>query len=78
MKERRVMYAVEFMTEIKDGMIEVPEAHRKRFTDNVKVILLLEEEEVQENDDIIAALLAQPLSIPDFTPLTREETHARS
>ncbi|MGD1996466.1 MAG: hypothetical protein PVH62_06805 [Anaerolineae bacterium] len=78
MKERRVVYAVELATKIRDGMIEVPEVHRKRFTDNVRVILLLEEEATQEDDDTIAALLAQPLSVPDFTPLTCEEAHTRS
>jgi hypothetical protein len=36
-----------------------------------------ETSQVEEND-IIARLLAQPLKVPDFTPLTREEAHARS
>jgi hypothetical protein len=71
------MYAVEFVTKIKEGVIEVPEAHRQRFKDNVKVILL-SAEEVEERDDIIARLLAHPLTISRFTPLTREEAHARS
>ena len=78
MKRRRVMYALEFVTKIKEGMIEVPEAHRKRFKDNVRVILLSEEEEQRpEDDDMIATLLARPLTVPDFTPLTREDAHAR-
>mgnify|MGYP006298313263 CR=1 FL=1 len=77
MKRKRVMYAVEFVTRIKGGVIEVPEAHRQRFTDNVKVILL-SEEEVYEDGDIIASLLENPLAVPDFTPLTREDAHARS
>lgn len=71
------MYAVEFVTKIKEGVIEVPEAHREHFKDNVKVILLAEEE-VQENGDMIARLLADPLDLPGFAPLTREDTHARS
>ena len=77
MKGSRVMYAVEFTAKIKEGVIEVPEAHRKRFKDNVKVILL-SEEEIPENDDIIATLLAHPLTVPDFTTLTREDALARS
>jgi hypothetical protein len=64
------MYAVEFTTTIKDGVIEVPDVHLARFKDNVKVILLAEE------DDIIAKLLAHPLKVPGFTPLTREEAHS--
>ena len=72
------MYAVEFVTKIKEGVIEVPEAHRERFKDSVKVILLSPEEEVEERDDMIARLLAHPLTISHFTPLTREEAHARS
>ena len=77
MKERGTMVAVEFVTKIKEGVIEVPEAHRERFKDNVKVILLAEEE-IEENNDTIARLLEHPLAPPDFTSLTREDAHARS
>jgi hypothetical protein len=72
-----MMYAVEFTAKIKEGVIEVPEAHRGRFKDNVKVILLAEEE-MHEDGDMIAKLLAHPLNVPDFTPLKREDAHARS
>jgi hypothetical protein len=77
MAGRQVMYAVEFTIKIKDGVIKVPEAHRKRFGDKVKVILL-SEEEIQEDDDLIARLLKHPLPVPNFTPLSREDAHARS
>lgn len=70
------MYAVEFTTSIKDGVIEVPEAYRQRFKGHVKVILLASEE-IKDDDDIIRDLLAQPLVIPDFTPLSRGDAHAR-
>jgi hypothetical protein len=70
------MVAAEFVTKIKEGVIEVPEAHRERFKDHVKVILLAEEE-THENGDLIARLLADPLDVPGFVPLTREEAHAR-
>jgi len=33
------MYGVEFQTTIKDGVIEVPPEYRKRFKDDVRVIL---------------------------------------
>ena len=70
------MYAVEFTARIKEGVIEVPEAHRERFKDTVKVILLAEEEK-HGNSDMIAKLLARPLSVPGFTPLSREDAHVR-
>jgi hypothetical protein len=37
-----------------------------------------EETSQAEKDDIIARLLGHPLKVPGFTPLTREEAHARS
>ena len=77
MKRNQMLYAVEFTTQIQDGVIEVPEAHRERFKDNVRVILLAEEE-MHEDGDMISKLLAHPLNVPDFTPLTREDAHARS
>jgi len=70
------MYAVKFITNIKEGMIEVPEEYRRRFKDNVKVILS-SDEIIEENNDMIAMLLETPLIIPSFTPLGREDAHAR-
>ena len=37
------MYAVEFQTRIKNGIIEIPEEFRDRFREYVRVILLAEE-----------------------------------
>jgi hypothetical protein len=71
------MYGVEFVAKIRDGMIKVPDEYRERFTDSVRVILLLEEK-TPADGDIIAELLMRPLIVPDFTPLTREDAHARS
>jgi hypothetical protein len=71
------MYGVEFVAKIRDGMIKVPDEYRERFTDSVRVILLLEEK-TPADGDIIAELLMRPLVVPDFTPLTREDAHARS
>ena len=70
------MYAVKFITNIKEGMIEVPEEYRRRFKDSVKVILS-SDEIVEENNDMIATLLESPLAIPNFIPLGREDAHAR-
>ena len=35
------MYAVEFQAKAKNGIIEIPEKYRERFTENVHVILLV-------------------------------------
>ncbi|MFP3896238.1 MAG: hypothetical protein ACLFV5_05305 [Anaerolineales bacterium] len=73
------MYAAEFVTKIREGVIEIPEKYRQYFKDNVKVILLAEEEVVEGGkEDMIATLMEHPLHVSDFTPLTREEAHARS
>jgi hypothetical protein len=71
------MYGVEFVAKIRDGIIKVPDEYRERFTNNVKVILL-SEQKTSADGDIIAGLLMRPLVVPDFTPLTREDAHARS
>lgn len=69
------MYAIEFQTRIKDGVIEIPEEYRDRFRQIVKVILLAEEQPLQS--DIIDQLLVQPIEVADFKPLSREEIHER-
>ena len=71
------MYGVEFVAKIRAGMIKVPDEYRERFADTVRVILL-PEEKTSADGDIIAELLMRPLVVPDFTPLTREDAHARS
>ena len=77
MAREQPMVAVEFSTRIKDGMIEVPEAHRERFRDTVRVILLADEE-TPENGDMIEHMLANPIKLPGFTPLGREDAHERA
>jgi hypothetical protein len=69
------MYAIEFRTKIKNGIIEVPTEYRNRLKDNVKVILLSEEEETTFN--MIERLMDSPLKAENFTPLTREEIYER-
>ena len=70
------MDTIEFRTEIKNGIIEIPSEYRKRLTKQVRVILLSEGGAVT-TDNFIDVLLAHPLSVKDFRPLTREEAHAR-
>ncbi len=71
------MYAVEFRTIIKDGIIEIPEKYRKRLKYSVKVILLAEETE-HATSDMIESLLESPVKIPDFRPLKREQIYDRT
>ena len=58
------MYAVEFKTKIKDGIIIIPEKYRKGLKEN-------------EASDIIEKLLDFPLKISDFKPMNREEIYDR-
>jgi len=69
------MSAIEFQTKVNDGSITIPEEYRNQLKGNVRVILMTEES--TEDFDMIEYLLANPLSIEDFKPLTREEIYER-
>lgn len=69
------MYAVEFQTTIKNGVIEIPVEYQRSLKQSVRVILLAEDE-AQPTKNFIDHLLAQPLQIKNFRPLTREEVYA--
>ena len=69
------MYAFEFRTKIKDGIIEIPKTYRNKIKDNVKVIVLTEENKVSIN--MIDKLLSSPIKAEKFTPLSREEIYER-
>lgn len=71
------MYAVEFRTKIKDGMIEIPEAYRKKLKYSVKVILLAEDTD-EATPDMIDQLIESPIEIPAFRPFRREEIYERT
>jgi hypothetical protein len=68
------MYAIEFWSRVKDGMIEIPAEYRDRVTDEVKVIVLTDGHE--RTDNLIDRLLEAPLQVQGFKPLTRDEIHA--
>ena len=70
------MYAVEFQTTVKNGLIEIPTEYQQNFKRNVRVILLTEEM-AQTTQSFIDQLFAQPLSVKHFQPLSREEIYAR-
>ncbi|MGE0086940.1 MAG: hypothetical protein AB7S75_21255 [Desulfococcaceae bacterium] len=70
------MYAVEFRTKIKNGIIEIPEIYKKRLKTSVKVIIL-GDEKTEQSPDIIDELLCSPVKIPNFKPLKRDEIYDR-
>ena len=70
------MYAVEFQTTIKNGVIEIPAEYQRNLNRSVRVILLAEDVP-QATKGFIDQLLARPVRIKNFHPLTREEIYAR-
>ncbi len=70
------METVQFKTRIKNGFIEVPKKYQGKFTDNVRVILVAENSKVKAAG-YLDELMAHPLKVKGFHPLTREEAHAR-
>ncbi len=72
-----MLRAVEFQTFVKNGMIEVPREYRKRLSQRVRVIVLAEEDRTAQSATLIDDLLLNPIKIEGFTPLTRDEAHAR-
>ncbi|MFN0084015.1 MAG: hypothetical protein ACKVX9_01375 [Blastocatellia bacterium] len=70
------MYAVEFQTKIEDGYIEIPTEFKDRLAGCVRVIVLTEDQ--PGNTDLLDQLLANPIKLDSFTPLTREEIYERS
>ncbi|MBI5186555.1 MAG: hypothetical protein HZA01_12635 [Nitrospinae bacterium] len=71
------MYAVEFRTKIKNGIIYIPKEYRDKLQENVKVIVLKDEEE-GKNANMIDQLLEAPLKMNNFRPLSREEIYGRN
>ena len=71
------MQAIEFKTKIKNGIIIIPEKHRKTLKENVKVIVLTEENETGTSD-IIDNLMDSPLKIRNFKPMNRDEIYERT
>ena len=70
------MHAVEFKAKVKNGVIEIPQEYKEQFKSLVRVILLADEPETSVVN-LIDQLLANPLKVNGFRPLTREEAHAR-
>ncbi len=69
------MRAIEFQARIENGTIRIPDEFKTKLTGPVRVIVMTEERSAAKS--MIQTLLAEPLKIPDFTPLTREEIYGR-
>ena len=70
------METIQFKTKVKNGVIEIPAKYKGKVKDNVRVIVITDEKK-KGKSDIIDELMAHPLKIKGFKPLTREEAHAR-
>ena len=69
------MKAIEFQTRVENGAIRIPEKYKGQLTGNVRVVIMIEDRPAESS--IIKELLANPLKIPDFKPLTRDEIYER-
>lgn len=76
------MYAVEFQTKISNGSIELPQEFIGKLIGQVRVIVLKQEhsaiaENLTENltENLIDRLLAKPVSLDAFKPMSREDIY---
>lgn len=69
------MAAIEFEAHVTNGMIEIPPVHRAELQGSVHVIVIPEARAVGNTK--IDELLANPLQVTGFRPLTRDEAHER-
>ncbi len=69
------MYAIEFQTRVTNGSIEIPEGLKDKLVGLVRVIILTEEKPAKA--EMIDRLLAEPIKLESFEPLTREEIYER-
>lgn len=70
------MQAIEFQAIIKNGVIEIPQHYLKHLSNRVRVILLVEQTPKAHAPNLIDQLLAHPVRVQGFQPLTREEIYA--
>jgi len=70
------MSPIEFDAQITNGTIEIPTAHRGSLQGDVHVIVFFKDD--HGGTSKIDELLRQPLIVPEFHPLTRDEAHERS
>ena len=73
------MGTVEFQTNIKNGVIEIPEPYKANFTpqDTVRVIVITQPQTHTQSTNLLQHLLDHPLKIDSFVPLQREDIYER-
>jgi len=70
------MVTVQFKTKIKNGVIQIPKKYQGKIRDNVYVILKTESVKGKSRN-YLDRLMAQPVKVKNFKPMTREQIHAR-
>lgn len=70
------MQTIEFHTKIKNGIIQIPARFKGKVAEDVQVILISKSEK-KSQIDMIDELMANPLNVKGFKPMTRDESHAR-
>ena len=70
------MLIIEFRAKTKNGIIQIPAEFMGKVAEDVQVILIAQSEKIKQLD-IIDELMANPLKIDGFKPMTRDEAHAR-
>ncbi len=69
---------VEFETEIRNGVIEIPEQYKQELSDGHKIKVSIATEDPQQHSWSIMDELAQhPISVKGLGKLTRDEMHDR-
>ncbi len=70
------MQALTFKATVKNGMIRIPRKYQNQLPEHVKIVVFPEKQ--RSGEDAIERLLANPLRITNFQPLSREDIHDRS
>jgi len=70
------MVTVQFKSKIKNGVIEVPRKYQRKLRDNVRVILKAETPK-SKSKNYLDTLIAHPVKVKKFHPMTREQIYAR-
>jgi hypothetical protein len=76
---------VEFQAQVKDGMISIPDQYKGSFNPakDVQVILIqksgsqIEPESSGRDGNFLQELLANPVTVENFVPLTRDQIYDR-
>ena len=71
------MNAVEFEAVVKDGRIEIPADHAETVKGPVRVIVLYGHDADAGAVGYFDDLMDNPIRVPGFVPLTREEANER-